>query len=309
MRNVDFRSGGDVVLRIRQMNGFMRGKGGVVDFDDKTSFAIWIARAEVGLSAGDLANLMNNHIFAYKGAPLRGLKIELRDGHMIQSGILHKGVDIPFKMKAEVSVTSDGMLRIHPIDTDIFCVDGDALMGALHLTLEKMVDVSKAVGVRIVGNDFLIDATRVLPPPAIHARLLSVRIEGNELVQRLGPLAGNEAQLAAAPPTPPDTSARNFMYYKGGKLKLAHKLLMSRAEMQVVDADPGDAFDFDIDHYTVQLIAGYSRTLPSFGLWVNMPDARKVARMEQTVGGEVSLTPRDTACHCSPVQRRRSPQR
>ena len=308
MRNVDFRVGGDIVLHIRRMNGMMRGRGGVVDFDDKTSFATWISRAEVGLTAEDLTHLMNNHVFAYRGAPLRDLKIELRDGHMIQSGILHKGVDIPFKMKAEVSVTSDGMLRIHPIDTDIFCVDGDALMGALHLTLEKMVDVSKAVGVRIKGNDFLIAPTLVLPPPKINARLLAVRIEGNQLVQQLGPLPGNEELLAMTPPTPPDTTARNYMYYKGGKLKLAHKLLMSRAEMQVVDDAPGDAFDFDIDHYIQQLIAGYSRTMPSLGLWVSMPDAHRVARIEQTVGGEVSLGPRDTSCNCAAPQREKRPR-
>ena len=61
-----------------------------------------------------------------------------------QTGILHKGVDIPFKIVSDVSLTSDGRIRLHPVDTKIFCVDGDRLMKALGLTMQKMVDVSKA---------------------------------------------------------------------------------------------------------------------------------------------------------------------
>jgi hypothetical protein len=44
----------------------------------------------------------------------------------------------------------------------------------------------------------------------------------------------------------------------------------------VVDQDLSDPFDFDNDHYHKQLIAGSSRTLPSLGLEVFMPDAAKV---------------------------------
>jgi hypothetical protein len=297
MRNVDFHLGGDVVMRIRHLHGIMRGRDGIVNFDDDRSFTTWVTSAEAALSGEDMSNLMNNHVFAYKGAPLRNLKIELRDGLLIQSGILHKGVDIPFKIKSQVSVTSDGKLRFHPVDTDIFCVDGDKLMKALGLSMEKMVDLSKAVGVTIKGNDFLIDPIRILPPPTIRGRLIAARVVGNLLLQEIGPEPGSEAQLAQAP-IPHDTSVANFMYYRGGRLNFSRKLLMSDADMQVVDDEQSDPFDFDLSHYMPQLTAGYSRTLANGGLYVVMKDARRVLRLEQTVGGEV-LSRRDTTCNCA----------
>jgi hypothetical protein len=298
MRNVNFHLGGDVIMHVRHLEGLMRGRDGVVDFDDSRSFTTWVSSADVGLGADDLTNLMNNHVFAYRGAPLRNIHVELKDGKLLQSGILHKGVDIPFKIVSEVSLTSDGRIRLHPVDTDIFCVDGDRLMKALGLTMQKMVDVSKAVGVTIEKNDFILDPMRVLPPPVIKGRLLSVRVMNDELVQEIGPLPGPEAQLASSP-TPPDTSAKNYMYYRGGRLHFGRKLLMTNADMQVLDADPSDPFDFNLDNYMVQLVAGYSRTLANAGLWVVMPDAHRITRLEQTVGGEVTSARDTTNCHCT----------
>lgn len=302
MRNVDFHVGGDIVLHIRHLRGLLRGKDGVVNFDQGSSFVTFVDSAEAGLTAADLTNLMNNHVFAYRGAPLRNINVTLVNNHLIQTGILHKGVDIPFKIKSEVSLTSDGRLRLHPVDTDIFCVDGDKLMKALGLSMEKMVDVSKAKGVSIKGNDFIIDPIAVLPPPTIRGRVVAVRIDGDQLVQTIGPAPGEgagESRFAERPPTPPDTTVRNYMYYRGGKLHFGRKLLMSDADMQVVDAEQSDPFDFNLDQYMVQLVAGYSRTLANAGLWVEMPDFHRVFRLEQVAGGEVT-SPRDTACNCPP---------
>ena len=62
------------------------------------------------------------------------------------------------------------------------------------------------------------------------------------------------------------------MLYRGGTLRFT-KLLMSDAEMLVVDEDPRTPFDFDNLDYRAQLVAGHSRTLPDLGLEVWMPDA------------------------------------
>lgn len=297
MRNVDFHLGGDVVMHIADLSGVMRGRGGIVDFDNSSSFVTWVKAANVALDASALANLFNNHVFAYRGAPLRDIRIEIRDGQILQSGILHKGVDIPFKIRADVSLTPEGRIRLHPVDTDIFCVDGDRLMRALGLTMAKMVDVSKAVGVTIEKNDFLIDPMRVLPPPRIRGRLTSVRIVNDRLVQQIAPEPGGEA--FAAMPVIPDSTARNYMYYRGGKLHFGRKLLMRDADMLVIDGDPSTPFDFDLERYMAQLTAGYSRTLPSAGLWVLMPDARNPVRLERVVGGEVSARSDSAACKCT----------
>jgi len=157
------------------------------------------------------------------------------------------------------------------VRTRILGVDGSGLMRAFGLSLEKILDLRKAKGVSVKGNDLFLDPTALLPPPAIEGRLASIRIEGNELVQVFGTPA------AAIPLARPDTVAPAFMYYRGGTLRFG-KLLMSDAEMQIVGLDKNEYFGFDLDRYKQQLVAGYSRTLPSFGLEVYMASAETLQR-------------------------------
>ena len=43
-------------------------------------------------------------------------------------------------------------------------------------------------------------------------------------------------------------------------------------DLELVDLDLTDPFDFSIDHWDAQLVAGYSKTLPNKGLRAYMPD-------------------------------------
>jgi hypothetical protein len=45
-----------------------------------------------------------------------------------------------------------------------------------------------------------------------------------------------------------------------------------------VDMQPADAFDFAIDHYKDQLVAGYTKMTEQEGLCVHMPDFDKIKR-------------------------------
>ena len=288
MRNVGFRVADGIVLRIHRLDGVMRGtKNGIVDFDDKSSYVTEIVSGEVGLTGPDLTNLMNRYVFAYAGAPLKRLRLEIRGNQLRQTGIMHKGVDIPFDMIAEVTLTADNRIRIHPTRMRILGVNGAALMKAFDLTLEKLLNLSKAKGITVRDNDLFLGPTDVLPPPTIRRRVTAVRFAGDELVQIFG--SADTAALAARGMTPPDASARNYMYYRGGTLHFG-KLFMADAEMLVVDQDLSDPFDFDNDHYHRQLIAGSSRTLPSLGLEVYMPDAAKVKDVSTSTSPRTART-------------------
>jgi hypothetical protein len=265
MRNVNFYVIPNAALRIRHLRGEMRPlRGEAVVFDDKTSFVIRLAYAEIGLTGDDLSALMNSVVFAYPGAPLRRMRVKTSGAHLVQAGIMHKVVDLPFEITSEVAVTPQGLIRLHPVKTRILGIDGAGLMRAFGLSLEKILDLKKAKGVTVKGNDLFLDPTALLPPPAIEGRVTSIKVEGNELVQTFGTPA------ASTPLTPPDTSVQAYMYYKGGTLRFG-KLLMSDAEMQIVALGKNPFFGFNLDRYKEQLVAGYSRTLPSFGLEVYMP--------------------------------------
>ena len=183
MHNVNFYIIPQAALRIRTMRGTMRSlKGGPVVFDDKNSFVIGLDYAEIGLNGNDISELMNRHIFAYPGAPLKHLKVHTAGSRVVQSGVMHKILDIPFEITADVSVTPDGLIRLHPVRTRILGVNGNDLMKAFHLSLEKILDLSKAKGVTVKGNDILLDPVKILPPPAIEGHATAVRTDGDELV-------------------------------------------------------------------------------------------------------------------------------
>lgn len=264
MKHVNFYIIPQAALRIRTMRGTMRSlTGGPVVFDDKNAFVIHLDYAEIGLNGTDITELMNRHIFAYPGAPLKRLKVHTQGARVVQAGVMHKILDIPFEITADVSMTPQGLIRLHPVKTRILGVNGNDLMRAFHLSLEKILDLSKAKGVSVKGNDIFLDPVKILPPPAIEGRATAIRVDGDQLVQTFG------TSSAAAPLTPPDTAAPAYMYYKGGTLHFG-KLLMLDAQMQIVDLRPSSWFDFSLDRYKDQLVAGYSRTLADLGLEVYM---------------------------------------
>jgi hypothetical protein len=276
MRNVNFYLMPNGALRIRKLRGTVRSlKGGPVVFDDKNSFIIHLTYAEIGLNGTDITTLMNKYIFAYPGAPLKRLQVHTSGSQVVQTGIMHKILDIPFRITADVSVTPEGLIRLHPVKTEILGVDGDKLMRAFGLSLQKILDLSKAKGVTVKGNDLFLDPVKILPPPAIEGHATAIRVDGDQLVQTFGTVAD------ATPLPQPDTSAASFMFFKGGTLHFG-KLLMLDAEMQIVDLRPTGFFNFDLDKYKDQLVAGYERTLPDLGLEVYMLGLEKLSAANTT---------------------------
>ena len=273
-RNVDFDIGRGITLDISRLRGELRSKqqGSPIAFDDKRSFVIHIASAEVGLTMQSLDSLMNGYVFAYGGAPLRHLKFSTDSGKLVQEGTLHKIVNIPFRITAVMSMTADGLIRVHPVKIKIFSVNGRGLMKALGITLQSLLDLQHAHGVSVQGNDLLLDPQQLLPPPAIEGRVTAVRVDSNEVVQ----VFGDSSETTPRPLRPPET-ARNYMYFRGGTLHFG-KLFMVDADMEIIDLDPHNVFQFSIDQYNTQLVAGYSKNTASNGLIVFMPDLATAER-------------------------------
>ena len=270
MHNVDFHIDPTTILNIDQLRGAMVAKkaGDPVNFDNKNDFILKIDTARIAMHPASLDNLMNRYVFGYPGASLRNLTITMSGKQLVQQGIMHKIVDIPFTMWADVSA-DHGEIRIHPTKVDICNINGLGLLKAVGMTLEKMLNIPPGHGVTAEKNDLLLDPEAILPPPQIQARLTDVHVEGDELVQIF------DAGEHLPPLTLPKPQYKNTMYYRGGTLRMG-KLLMIDADMQVVDLDPSDRFDFFIDRYNEQLVEGCSRNQPNYGLVVFMRDFKKV---------------------------------
>ena len=265
MRNVQLQALPGVVLEIRRLRGQLQPTRGndVAFFDDPTTFEIRIDSAEIAASPKSLERLMNDVTFNYPKAPLKDLHITIEDGKVRQSGRMEKKIPIHFETLSEVSVTPEGKIRLHPVKIKADGVPVKKLLDLLDIEMSELIKTEASRGVTLDGDDILLDPERLVPPPRIRGHLTEVRIEGDRIVQIFG---GKGKDLS-----PPDPDASNYMYYKGGMLRFG-KLTMGGADLQIVDADPGDPFYFYLKEYKKQLVAGYSQNTPSLGLIVHMPD-------------------------------------
>jgi len=136
------------------------------------------------------------------------------------------------------------------------------------------VRVKQGRGVEIADNDFLLAPAGLLPPPRIEGRVTAVRLEGGKIEQTFG---ASTRRGRSEPLHPTDPSARNYMFYRGRILRFG-KLTMEDADLQIVDADPSDPFDFYLANLNQQLVAGVSRNQADYGLLTVMPDYADLPR-------------------------------
>ena len=47
---------------------------------------------------------------------------------------------------------------------------------------------------------------------------------------------------------------------------------MTETDLELIDLDPSDPFDFSVDNWQAPLVAGYSKTLANRGLQAYVPD-------------------------------------
>ena len=228
---------------------------------------------DVALDGGAITALLNEIAFNYPGAPLGHLRVRIEEGKVVQRGTLHKGVSIPFEMWSVPVLQPDGRLRLHPDKLQIFGVNGLKLMRALGLHLDRMMDLSKARGASVKGDDIYLDPLKIIPPPVVVGRLRAVRIEGPLLVMEF---ATTPADTIFGSYVVPDSGSRNFIYFRGGRLRFG-KLTMEDTDLLIHDADERDPFDLYFAEYNKQLVAGHTRNLANYGLRTWMVDYGKVA--------------------------------
>jgi hypothetical protein len=271
MKNLHMHLADDLVVDVRHLRGEMisRTPGQPPTFDDPNAYAIEVADAEIAIDMANLSSLMNHHVFGYDGAPLSDLEVSVgKDGRLEQKGKLHKSLSLPFSMKAIVDASPDGRMRLKADSIKVAGVPAKGLLDFIGLSLEDVVKLKSRRGLEIDGDTLLIAPGQILPPPEIRGRVTSVAVVGSALVQKIASATNAESPAAL---TAPEPRARNYIYFSGNVLRFG-KLTMTDADLQLIDADPSDAFDFYPNKYLTQLTAGYSITTPKGGLKTTMPD-------------------------------------
>ena len=197
MKNVRLHAADGIVLDVANLRGTMvsRTAGAPPVFDDQRSFVLHLRHAELSLDVMSLQNLLNQFVFGYEGAPVKQLTVQTDHGQLALKGKLHKGIDVPFSVKASVSVTTDGRMRLHTESMKAVGVPAKGLLELFGLKLEDVMNVKARKGIEIQDNDIIIAAGQVLPPPEIAGRLARVTVSGNRIVQVFDD--GGQARRAA----------------------------------------------------------------------------------------------------------------
>jgi len=250
------------------------GKNELVIFDDKTSFEMHVANGTISIGPEALADVMNNYVFAKSDAPLKDISIEIKNDQLIIKGKLHSKGDVPFETAGTLSAEPDGRIRVKTDKVKALHLPVKGVMGLFGIELANVINTSKIPGMDTDKNDLLMDLGDLLPPPHIRGKVAAVRLSGNELITTFG----NGGKSASS-----DGSKQegNYMQFEGNRVQFG-KLTMENTDLTLVDMDPGDAMDWDQDHYKEQLVEGYSKIKENFGLQAYVKDYGKLKRTTQS---------------------------
>ncbi|HET9741902.1 MAG TPA: hypothetical protein VFQ00_04055 [Terriglobales bacterium] len=268
MRNVMYHFTDSIAVHIRSLNGLLiPEKGELPVFDDKDSFKIQIASAAIAITPDSLANVLNSYVFARRDAPLKDISIRIdTSGQLKVKGKLHSKGDVPFETDGTLSPTADGKILLHADKIKALHLPVKGLMGLLGIDLADLIKTGKVRGIAIQKDDLVLNPEELLPPPPILGHVTAVQVRAGQIVQIFG-------DAKKAPDWP--VSATNYMAYRHNQLRFG-KLTMSDTDLVLIDMDPKDPFDFYLGHYIEQLVAGYTKETPAFGLRVYMRDYNKL---------------------------------
>ena len=271
MRNVHFRISPDIVLEIRHLRGQLRRtKPDVpVTFDDPASFRVEIDTAEVAITPASMTALMNSHVLAYEGSPVKNVQIEIKGDRLVQKGTVKKGVDLPFEIEGSLSATPEGEIRMHAEKIKAGALPVKGLLHVFGKELDDLVKTAGSRGMRVQDDDIILAPRGLTPPPHMEGRVKSVAVVGGKIVQVFD--SGRHL-----PALQPSLRTPAYIYHRNGVLRFG-KLTMNDADLQIVGDRPG-VFEFFQREYKKQLVAGYSKNTAANGLVSHMADYSRVRK-------------------------------
>jgi hypothetical protein len=201
MRNVIYHFTDQIAVHIHQLQGRVlptpRARFPV--FDDVESFTFAIAFAEIALSTETLSHILNHYVFAAPDAPLKEIAVTTTGNMRLKvQGKLHTTGGLPFTTEGTPAVTPEGSIRLRTHTITVASVPVKGLLDVLGVKLAQLINTAKVPGVRLEGNDLLLDPAQLLPPPRIAGRVTAVHVHGEQILQVFG-----TTPPVGAPPRPP----------------------------------------------------------------------------------------------------------
>lgn len=269
LANVLFRYSPQLTIHVIRLRGKLQPTAGhnAPSFNDASSFVIASDAAEIRVTTAELAALMNSWLLASPKAQLKDIRIETAGDRLVISGTMKRGVHVPFRATATASLSSDNRIRIAVQDMKAARMPVKGLLETFGLSLDDLISQKGLKGMSVEGDSFLIDPQTAFPPPQIRARVSRVQVVSGGLLL----LLGQGAPWLDHPP------ARNYIAIRGGNMQYG-KEEMFDSDLVMIDSTPADPFEFYLNRYWCQMVAGNIKVTPQRGLRIVTPDFSKLPR-------------------------------
>ena len=280
-QNVSIRMDKDISVGTSSMAGELLPKkqGEPLYFDDIKSYVINVHKAKLTIDSTNLNTLMNNYVLNYANCPLKNIEVTFLSNRLRICGKMTKIVTVGFEMEGNVTVTPDGMLKMVPDIVKAAGFPSKGLMDLLGIEVSDALKINENNGLKLDGNNLIMDPKKMFPPPAISGKIVASDINESRLS-----LTFDDGIKQPAPKLP-DPTVQNYMYLTGGTVKIMNQTY-TNANLCIADMDPSNPMDFFIRECKIHLKKGYTKLIDDKGTTVSfVPDYAKMMQ------GTVSTTP------------------
>jgi hypothetical protein len=231
-------------------------------FDRSESFDLDVQTGVIRVNIGDIGQYINS---SAARSPLKNVTMVADGPNLKLTGVVHKIVPLPVQVIASLSATPDGRVRVHIAKINVLKLPVKGLLGLLHVSVADLVKTD-IDGLKIEGNDLLLDTHKLLPPPHIRGRLTQVSVDSPDIQAVYGDAAESVEHVQLW---------RNFLSLEGGTIDFG-SLSMHPVKIVLIDISRNPWFDLDLVNYRTQFASGYSRMTADAGLQIFIPDLRDV---------------------------------
>jgi hypothetical protein len=223
-------------------------QGSTVDFDDLDSFHLTLQQSVVLIRPDVLEGMFNESVFNYPHSKLRDLKVTLTqddDEHVVRvAGSVNVGLWIPFKMNTHLLVdTTTNTLAIDVSHLRIFGVlPATKLIKWKPFQLERLISLPPNKSLIVDRNRIMVKPFGLFPPPRVNGKMSSVTVDDK----------GIRLAFAGRPIPAPESSAKNYVYLKGGTSQFG-RFRMLDTDILIRDQDPSDPFVFSLLGYAAMI--------------------------------------------------------
>lgn len=242
-----------------------------VNFDNLTGFLVNVNNATVQISPQTLQGMFNESVFNYPGSTLRDLRVTIAqaggNNHVKLAGALkYLFLWIPFEMDTNLSIDrKSNTLVIAVNDLQVFgIIPATWLIEFKPFNLEKLLTLPPNNHLIVRQNLMMVKPFGLFPPPRVNGTISDIRV-----TPKLISLSFSGPSKTFQPM--PDASAKNFIYLDGGRTRFG-RLGMINSQVQVIDQNPGDLFQFSLMNYQDYLPNSTVKLQPNGSVKVTMAD-------------------------------------